>query len=164
MVKRMLALCVVSWAMLSSLSAQSKPSSLQGAWRVAEVTFTGQNARIIGNPQPGMVLFTAKHYANLTSARAEPRLALPPSKVETASADELRAAWNPFTANAGTYEMTGDTLTTKVIVAKNQNAMNVHAFQVYSVKLQGGTLTLVQKANEAGPIANPTTIKLARME
>ncbi|HXT71751.1 MAG TPA: lipocalin-like domain-containing protein [Vicinamibacterales bacterium] len=162
--KAMLLGAVVSCAMLSPVAGQSKPAALQGAWRVTEITLTGPNARTIKNPQPGMIVFTARHYANLTSARDEPRLALPPSKIDTATADELRAAWNLFTANAGTYEVVGDTLTWKVIVAKNQYAMNNHASQTYSMKLQGDTVTFVQKANESGPIANPTTFKLTRME
>ena len=162
--KKMMLGAVVSCAMFSSLSGQSRPSSLPGAWRVTEVTLTGPNAKIVKNPQPGMILFTAKHYANLTTPSDQPRLDLPQSKVATATAEELRAAWNPFTANAGTYEVAGDTLTWRVIVAKNQNVMNNHAFQTYSMKLQGDTVTFVQKANEAGPIANPTTFKLTRME
>jgi len=32
------------------------------------------------------------------------------------------------------------------------------------MKLQGDRVTFVQKANESGPIANPTTFKLTRME
>jgi len=154
---------VVSWAVLISLSAQSKPSSLQGAWRVTEVTQTSQGTRTVKNP-PGMFLFTAKHYATLTTRSDQPRPDIPQSKTATATADELRAAWGPFTANGGTYELSGDTLTTKAIIAKNQGVMKSGNYQAFSVKMDGNTLTLVQKATDAGPSTNPISFKMTRLE
>ena len=38
------------------------------------------------------------------------------------------------------------------------------AFIVYSCKLEGSTFTLTQQRNQNGPIANPATIKLVRVE
>ena len=112
--KKMLLGAVVSCAMLSPVAGQSKSPSLQGAWRVTEVTLTGPNAMVVKSPRTGDVLFTAKHYSLLITPRGEARLDLPQSKVATATADELRAAWNLLIANVGTYESAGDVLTTKV--------------------------------------------------
>jgi hypothetical protein len=81
-----------------------------------------------------------------------------------ASADELRAIWGPFGGDAGTYEIGPNTFTTRPIVAKNPAAMAAGAFTVYSTKLQGDTLWLTEQRTNRGPVANPTTIKMIRVE
>lgn len=42
--------------------------------------------------------------------------------------------------------------------------MASESFTTYSYKLDGDTLTLINKTTNAGPVANPTTIKLTRVE
>ena len=106
-----------------AFAAQSKSKSIQGAWKITQATTTGPNGRTISNPQPSLYLFTAKHYAILAVNGDQPRPDLGRGQIPTASADELRAVWNPFTANAGTYELSGDSLTIRAIVAKNPAAM-----------------------------------------
>ena len=55
-------------------------------------------------------------------------------------------------------------LTTHPVVAKNPAAMAAGAYSVYRCKVDGNTLTLTTLRNQNGPVANPTTIKLARVE
>ena len=81
-----------------------------------------------------------------------------------ANADELRAVWGPFVAEAGTFELSGDLLTLRPTVAKNPAAMAGGAFTVMSYRLDGNVLTVTQVRNQNGPSPNPSTIKLTRVE
>ena len=82
-----------------------------------------------------------------------------------ASADELRAVWGPFVAEAGTFELSGkDVVTMQAIVAKNPAAMMNGATSVYTYQRNGDTLTLTQVRTHQGPNSAPLTIKLVRVE
>jgi hypothetical protein len=77
----------------------------------------------------------------------------------------LREVWGPVVAEAGTYELTGDNLITlRPIVAKNPAAMAPGVSIVYSYELEGNTLTLIAQRDLNGPVANPFTVKLVRIE
>jgi hypothetical protein len=81
-----------------------------------------------------------------------------------ATADELRQVWGPVVAEAGRYETSGNTLTMRPVVAKNPAAMTPDAVFTYSYHLVGDTLWLTPQRNRNGAVANPPTIKLARVE
>jgi hypothetical protein len=70
--------------------------------------------------------------------------------------------WSPFTANSGTYTITGNTLMTKALVAKNQGVMD-GAPQAREFKIEGGTLWLIAKP-AAGQTGAETRTKLTRLE
>ena len=144
--------------------AQSKSASpLMGAWKVAEVTRTGARAGKTTSPQPGLYIFTAGHYAVETVNSDAPRPDLPPA--ETRTDKQVAEAFGPFTANAGSYEIKGNEVTTHVMVAKNPGTMKDGSFQLVTFRLEGkNTLWLTQKSNSNGPAQNPTTIKLKRIE
>jgi hypothetical protein len=80
--------------------------------------------------------------------------------------DKQRAdAWEPFIGNAGTYSIKGNELTRNIIVSKNPSAMNNGNFTVHVFRMEGkNTLFLTEKANRRGPVADPDTIKLTRLE
>jgi hypothetical protein len=70
-------------AVLAAINAmglgQTKPS-LQGVWRPVEITVTNPNPPPIARPkgthtnlQPGLLIFTAKHYSMTADSAAEPR-------------------------------------------------------------------------------------------
>ena len=84
-----------------------------------------------------------------------------PSK---ASAEDLLKAWGPVVAEAGSYEVSSGTFVTHPLVAKNPAAMVQGAFTSYSYRIVGDTLWLTIQRNERGPVTNPPTIKLARVE
>lgn len=147
-----------------SAAAQARGGSLQGAWQTVKIVIGGANPRTIAVPQPGpyITLFTGKHYSRTEVQSDTPRPLLPdPSK---ATADELRAVWAPVVAEAGTYEVTGDTITMHPLASKSPAAMASGAFIVCSFKLEGTTLTIAQQRNQAGPYASPVTFTLARVE
>jgi hypothetical protein len=71
-------------------------------------------------------------------------------------------AWDQFTANAGTYKVSGTTLTTQPSVAKNPSVMGGSG-QTRDFKIEGKTLTFVQKS-PAGRPASETRTTLTRVE
>jgi hypothetical protein len=146
----------------TGIAGQSRPPSLQGAWKAVEITVTGPSARTLTSLQPNLTVISAKHYARVDVQSDGPRPIL--TDVTNATADQLRAVWGPFVAEAGTYELTEDTLTLHPIAAKNPAAMVAGAVIVYACKLEGNTLTLTQQRNQSGPYPDPVTFKLTRVE
>jgi hypothetical protein len=149
-------------------STQSKPSnsSIQGAWKLTEVVRTGANPITNKSPQPSLYLFTARHFSIMSDNGTEPRKARTPAKdsAQLTQADKLAAfaEWDLVTANAGTYEIKGTTLTRRPLIAKNVTVMTnpptVGEFQV-----SGNTLVLTNKS-AAGQPASETRLTLTRVE
>jgi hypothetical protein len=137
---------------------------LQGAWQVTEFNITGPTPRTISLPEPraNLILFTAKHYSRVEVQSEKPRPAI--ADTAKATADELRATWGPFVGEAGTYEVSGSSVTMRPIAAKNPAIMGAGIFITYSFKINGNSLTLTQERNQAGPFPNPFTIKAVRVE
>jgi hypothetical protein len=146
------------------MAAQSTRGSIQGVWRVVEATITGPGTRTIPFAErPNMTIITARYYSRVEVQADGPRPIL--ADVAKASADELRAVWGPFVSEAGTYELTpGSSITMRPIASKNPAVMGPGVFITYAYKLDGDTLSLTQQRNQNGPIANPFTLKLVRVE
>ena len=145
-------------------ATQPTPRSIQGVWRVVEATVTGRGARTIAfSDRPNLTIITAKHYSRVEVQADGPRPIL--ADVAKASADELRAVWGPFVGEAGSYEVTPDSLITmRPIASKNPAVMGPGVFITYSYKLDADTLSLTQQRNQNGPFANPFSLKLVRVE
>ena len=139
--------------------------SLEGAWSVSEFVVTGANATTNRSPQPGLFLFTGRHYSivtvNSTAPRQEVAAAANPAQLTDAEKLARYEAWRPFTANSGTYEVSGTALTTRPLVAKNPNAMGTST--TWELKIEGNTLTLVQRSGANQP-ASEQRITLTRIE
>ena len=155
------AICVVAICATTGVTAQAEEASLQGAWQVVEVAITGPGARVV-KPHATLIIFSGKYYSRTEVHSEEPRPVL--IDAAKANADELRAVWGPFVAEAGTFELSGDLLTLRPTVAKNPAAMAGGAFTVMSYRLNGNVLTVTQVRNQNGPSPNPSTIKLTRAE
>lgn len=162
---RLLAIWVFTSASLAGLMAAVRShgaASIQGVWRTAEVRVTGPHAATYTQP-PSLGIITAKYYSRVEIHGDPRRPSL--SDAATATADELRAAWGPFFAEAGTYELSGgNVLTMHPMIAKNPAAMDSGWFVAYTYTVDGDTLWLTEQRNQRGSIANPTTIKLTRVE
>lgn len=143
--------------------SQSPRPSIQGVWRVTEATITGPGARTISfAARPNLTIITHTHYSRVEVQADGPRPIL--SDVAKASADELRAVWGPFVAEAGTYEVTDGVITMRPIASKNPAVMGPGVFIAYAYKLDGDVLSLTQQRNQTGPFTNPFSLKLVRVE
>ena len=155
-------LVVTAIAGLSGAALESRSPSIEGVWRAVEVRTTGPGARTITNVQPNLSVMTRKHYSHMEihADGVRPSLA-DPSK---ASADELRQAWGPFVAEAGSYEISGGNFVTHPIIAKNPAGMAPGSFTSYGYRIVGDTLWLTARRDQRGVAANPATIKFTRVE
>ena len=158
-------MALVGAPLLSQARAASQPT-LQGVWRVTEVTTTGKDAATNKSPQPSLYIYTAKHYSITRVNGTKPRPDLP-EDLTKATAAQLLANWGPsgFAAQSGTYEVAGGKLTLRPIAARGTRPMAPGAFSTSSYKLDGKTLTITQERGFNGkPVENPTTWKLTRIE
>ena len=169
MTKKLFVVVAVLAVIDARILSQTKPS-IQGVWRPVELTVTnpnpGPNARPKGthtNLQPGLLIITAKHYSLTIDTAVEPRATTPPKEQEKPTVEELQARWGPFVANAGTYEVSGDTITTHPVVAKNPALQGKLAGRA-TFKLEGDNLWVTQLEGARGKVENPGTVKYVRVE
>ncbi len=143
-------------------SAQEPKAALQGVWRTVEVVVPGAPARTY-RPEATLAIFHGRHYSRVEVHTEGPRPLL--ADQAGASADQLRAVWGPFVAEAGTFDVSGNnTITMQASVAKNPAVMQPGAQSVCNYRREGDLLILTQLRTPAGPSPNPVTITLARVE
>ena len=108
-------------------------TAVEGVWKLVHVTTaTGD----FDTTQPGILLFTAGHYASVAVRGTEPRETFP----EEPTDEQRLAAWGRFFARAGTYEVNGNEIHTKVIVARNPNLTAEQAERSSTFELDGDTM------------------------
>lgn len=139
----------------------SKPS-IEGVWRPVEIKITGPQARTIVPDQPSLDVITAKHYSRVEIHATGPRPMV--TDATKATAEELRQAWGPVIAEAGSYELRDNVMQMRPVVAKNQSAMAPGLVLENEYRLAGDTLWLTLRRGVRGVEANPPTIKLVRVE
>lgn len=143
---------------VESAAAQGK---LEGVWKKTVVTVTGPNAQTIPHPQPNVVIFTKKHFSFTEVEGEKPR---PDQPLEKATDVQKVAAWEPFSAQAGIYEIKGTTVTLRDLVTKDPENMKPGNFETYDFKIEGNTLLLTSKASETGPSTDQIiTMKFVRV-
>jgi hypothetical protein len=162
---------VVSLAFSAAAHAQAK-SPVEGVWRVAEVqVIGGANPGTNSSPQPGFYIFTKGHYSIMAVNGDKPRTPIAQGRgggrgQAAALTDAQKLAlydhWSPFTANSGTYTVSGNKLTTRPLVAKNEGVMRGDP-QVREFKIEGAALWLITKP-PAGQTGAETRTKLTRVE
>lgn len=135
---------------------------LRGVWRITHIVISGSQPMSNTNPQPNLLILTGHHYSRteLHTDRARPML----DNSATATADQLRAAWGPFYAEAGSYEVSGNTLTLHPEVAKNPAGMEGGAYSNNTFKVAGDTLWITTVRDQKGPVTQQVNLKLLRVE
>jgi hypothetical protein len=147
----------------ASPAGDRSASAIQGVWKTVEVTVAGPAVQTFRNVQPNLTLLTGSHYARVEVHADSPRPVI--ADAAKATADELRATWGSFFAEAGMYELTGpNEMTMRPIVAKNPAAMAAGVYTVFSYKLEGNTIQVTTVRDQNGPIPVPVTIKAVRVE
>ncbi len=133
-------------------------TQLIGAWLIAETSITTPEGTTTNeNPQPGIYIFTDRHFSNMLIPNVEGR---PPFSAERTDAERL-AAYDNFIADSGTYELTDSSLTTHNIIAKVPNVMN--GSLTYRYSLNGDSLVLTLHGGWAPPDGE-ITYRLDRLE
>jgi hypothetical protein len=153
---------VLAVAFVASVAPGARAQSaedLQGAWRVAAVS-PADGGRVLTAPQPGLLLFVGRHYSYTFVTSDTPRPVPAPG---IANAEMLLAAWNPFTANAGTFEVSGTSMTRRPLVAKSPATMAEGTFNQYAFRVSADTLWMTPTATETGAIRSASTVRYERM-
>ena len=141
--------------LVAASAAQAQTAAhnpLVGAWRITEIADTGKPS--LTTPQPGLYIFTPKHYSFIRINGAKP---LPdyPSNDKATDAEKV-TVFNSIYMQSGSYTVKDNVLAVKVLVAKSAFAMAAPGNQ-FDVAINGDTLTLTQKPN--GP-----ALKMVRVE
>ena len=165
--KRFALTVVLSLLSASAAFAQTK-SPVEGVWKVAEVVPASSNTTEkptpITNPQPGLLVFTKGYYSILVVTGQNPRAAVEAKDRQNLTDAEkiaLYEQWRAFTANSGTYEVKGSTITRRAIVAKNVSVMTRQESLSSEFKMDGpNTLWTMPPADRP----NDPRIKWTRVE
>lgn len=155
------------WLAATVVSAQLKPTALTGTWQITEVRRGGPNGKTNNNPQPGFYLFTGTHFSVMVVTSDAPRPDdIPPGPVDETKVTfrQLAAAWSSLSAYGGTYTLSDSTLTVHAEISKSPRPMTRKESIVFSYRIDGDKLTLIPIRDSNGPIANPTTTTLKRIE
>jgi hypothetical protein len=152
---------------LAFAQARTATPSVEGVWKIVEIVTTGANAATNSNPQPSLIILMGGYYSYISVNGTNPRAKFDPAKDPNKLTDVEKIAryeqWNPFTAQAGTYETKGTTLTRHPIVAKNVTVMTTDPPAVSEFRLEGSNLWLTTKS-AAGQPASETRTKLVRVK
>jgi hypothetical protein len=156
--------CMAALAVLLTVQSAPAQGNIEGVWKATEVIWSGDNPvkMTISPTHPNLFIVTKKHWSltNIAAATA----ARPDLPQQGATDAQKVAVWTPFVGYAGTYEVKGNMVTSRTIVAKNPGEMLQGNFTTSEFKVEGNTLTLTGKTNQDGPIANPMTTKMVRVE
>jgi hypothetical protein len=148
-----------------AVSAQTKPQTVPpvyGVWQVVEQSSDGKIAS--GSSLGlGFHIYTPRYFAVVRESGTPPRPQLggAATTADTATAAQLLAAWGPLVAQVGTYELAGDLITERVLVAKDVANMQAGSAEtVRRYRLDGNTLTIEPREAKTGGV----TLKLIRVE
>jgi len=132
---------------------QAKPTvapSIEGAWKSTTVVTTGATAGTVTRG-PSVSIYAHGYYSDVFIADTTPRKPVPGVKVAGQMTDAEKLAryeeWAPLTAQSGTYQLKGNTLIRRVIVAKvgaNMTGVDQPPIQV-TLADNGKTLVLSGK-------------------
>jgi hypothetical protein len=147
-----------------ALAQQGAASPIDGAWRITEIVTTGANAATNASPQPSLIIFARGYYSwqNINGATPRKQRAAVATPGKPTDAEKIAAhdEWQPFTANSGSFEVKGSTLTRRRLVAKNEFAMGSAPPLVEQFKLEGDTLWITSDPPNAQ--GTQTRYKLTR--
>ena len=152
MLKRIIVVTLIGMSLMVASGhsiMKAADNALQGAWQVTNA-----------NGLTGIFIFSAKHYSMMAASTDRPEI----TDLSKATADEVRALYGPMVGNAGAYEISGNEVTIRPVVAKIPVVMKPGAYEVYEFKIDGTTLTLTQRRNVRGPVERGTTWTLTRVE
>ena len=132
-----------------------------GAWLITETSVTDPTGTTVNdNPEPGLYVFTERHFSNMLIPGSE-RVRLSPERTD----EERLSAYDNFIADAGTYEYTESTLTVDNIIAKVPNVMPPREgfAMTYEWRLDGEQLVITFRDGWA-PMDGEITYRLSRLE
>lgn len=141
---------------LAQRSTSSSQPSIKGVWRAVEQTINDRTIKD-ANLGVGFHVYTDGYFAVIRESGTPPR---PPAPVENATAEQLMAAYGPFVAQFGTYQVSGDVISETTLVAKNPERAGQSGKERF--KIEGNTLLL--EPAEPLPGGRIVRLRLVRVE
>jgi hypothetical protein len=130
-------------AMLASVHAEQTPArvGVRGVWKVTEVSVRRPGEAWTRTPSgASLYIFTEKHYSYTFAIGAGPRRLFAGDPNSPTDAEKA-GAYDSFVAAAGTYGLSGSTLTFTAALHKNPNEMTGEPL-TYTIALEGDTLRM----------------------
>ena len=116
-----LVLAVAGFILAYGPAPDAGKSNLAGVWKTVEVSFTSPDTSWTNSAtQPSLTIFTERHFANMRIAGDGPRERFSDDPTDA----ERLAAFDRFRANLGTYEVSGSTITRRIMIGRVPNAMD----------------------------------------
>jgi hypothetical protein len=137
-------IAALAFAFALAVRPAAAQESLQGVWIIAEAW--GQDAQGLawenGDPQPSLFIFLDGYYsiAYVNGDAPRPLMAEDATRFDL-DAEQATSVWLPYVSNSGTYEIAGNEITTRPIVALWPNFMTGGS-ATYSMSFEGGMLVL----------------------
>jgi hypothetical protein len=136
--KDLLRLLVLFAVMLvGPISGVLAQDSVEGVWQVSRIE-RDSNVEPNINPQPGIVIFTEKHYSMVITARGSGMQSYNKRWAPT-DVEKLKRS-SELMVNSGTYELDGSQLTAHPIAAKDPDLIG--GVLVYKINWSNGDLIL----------------------
>lgn len=128
---------VALFALIVGASSPVLGQTLVGAWKPVEVVVDSgpDRGRHTSDVQPGLLIFTKRHYSMTFVQGFKAR----PVPSDSTSDEQLGLSFLPFTANAGTYQRTDSIITFSPTVAKHPAVMAGNPFSLVA-RVRGDTL------------------------
>jgi hypothetical protein len=161
-----MAMAVVASAAPQAALAAGKAPSIEGVWKITNLTATGANPTTNPSPQASVYIFSHGHYSVVADSGPAPRTAASvkdPANPTDAEKLAKYQEWAAVTAQAGTYEVKGAILTRLPTVAKNVSVIGPAGKAESEIKLTGDTLLMISKA-PAGQPAREQRLTLTRVK
>jgi len=152
-----LALVAAAMAFRPAPEATLDSSSVSGVWKavqvhaeLADTTFTDDVTN------PSLLILTDGYWASMRTTGEGPRTDLPKDPTD----EQRLEAWRRFAASAGSYTVSGSSITTTTLISKYPNAMSGKNTSTNEFWLDGEELVRVFK-NSNG---NTWTVTFERLE
>lgn len=124
---------------------------LHGAWRVIQSSLTtGETKTTNASPQPGLVLFTDRHYSLMYVEGQLPRKPFT-DPIRPTDAEKLEA-YETFVGHSGTYSVSDSLIAMEVVISKWPNLMGTElrtSFARFAYRIGGDTLRLTRRSPRA---------------
>lgn len=137
------------------------PAPLRGAWKLVFASLTTNDVTTSNaSPQPGLVLFTERHYSLMYVEGSAPRVQFADPLRPTEA--EKVVAYDTFVGHSGSYSLSDSLVKMQPVISKSPNLMGNAlgaGFATFAYSLVGDTLRLTRRGR-----AGDFTMKLVRAE
>ncbi len=151
------ALVALVFAVACQQSPSSEPASpaneLVGVWSLTAVD-PGDGSPVIEPSQPGLYIFANEHYSAVFAPGVDPRIKAEVSFQPTQ--EEMVALYETIIVNTGTYEINGNAVTFRPVIAKSPGFVGGH--QASTFRVEGDTLVLTTGTIQASDGVSPTNV------